>query len=64
MNLKQSLLKKHMADAVDTRHRSLGCGYLKIVTNNNDGTPTCFSHKYIVGIQQHYILPSSSLVLP
>jgi hypothetical protein len=35
--------ENYMADAVNTRHRSLGYGYLKIVTNDNDGTPTRFS---------------------
>jgi hypothetical protein len=32
-----------MADAGDTRHRSLGFGYLKVVTNDDNGAPNCFS---------------------
>jgi hypothetical protein len=35
--------EKYMADAGDTRHRSLGFGYLKVVTNDDHGAPNQFS---------------------
>jgi hypothetical protein len=35
--------KKYMADAGDTRHRSLGFGYLKVVTNDDQGAPNRLS---------------------
>jgi hypothetical protein len=35
--------EKYMADVGDTRHRSLGFGYLKVVTNDDNGAPNRFS---------------------
>jgi hypothetical protein len=35
--------EKYMADAGDTRHLSLGYGYLKVVSNDDNGNPNRFS---------------------
>jgi hypothetical protein len=40
---KNTSFEKYMSDAGDTRHRSIGFGYLKLVTHDDNGAPNRFT---------------------
>jgi hypothetical protein len=56
--------EKYMADAGNMRHHSLGFGYLKAITNDDDGAPTLFSrvHCWYTPSLRHTVLSPGALV--
>jgi hypothetical protein len=54
----------YMADAGDTRHRSLGYGYLKVVSNDDNGNPNLFSlvHCWYTPTMRHTVFSPGATV--
>jgi hypothetical protein len=56
-------LEKYMTDAGNKQHVSLGYGYLKVVSNDDDGAPTPFSLVhcwYPLSLQNMVLYPSAT----
>jgi hypothetical protein len=53
-----------MSDAGDTRHRSIGFGYLKLVTNNENGAPNRFAlvHCWFTPTLRHTVFSPGATV--
>jgi hypothetical protein len=56
--------EKYMADAGDTRHHSLGFGYLKVVKNDDNGAPNRFSiiHRWDTPTLRHTVFSPGATV--
>jgi hypothetical protein len=54
--------EKYMTSAGDTRHTSLGFGYLKVISNDDNGAPSRFSlvHCSYTPSLQHITPPSAT----
>jgi hypothetical protein len=56
--------KKYMSDAGNMRHRSLGFGYLKLVTNDDNNAPNRFAlvHCWFTPTLRHTVFSSGATV--